>query len=249
MTGSTVVVTGSSGGIGAATCRRLRAAGWHVVGLDVAPAPADSDWVTLPTDLARPGAAREAIRALLGRGATPPVAGVVHAAAVQVVAPAGGVAPEDWIRTLQVNLVALDEIVAEVRGELRESFGAVVAVGSVHARATTPGIAAYASSKAALCGWVRAAALDLAPEVRVNAVLPGATDTPMLRAGLVRRPEDGDEETAMAVLAAKVPARTVADPDDVARAIGFLLDRASSAYITGAELLVDGGVLAKLSSE
>jgi NAD(P)-dependent dehydrogenase (short-subunit alcohol dehydrogenase family) len=241
-----VLVTGSSGGIGAAVCRRFADAGSEVTGLDVETAPVGATWTHVTCDLSVPGAAHEAATRV---SADKPVTCVVHTAAVQTVAPAGAISSADWHRTLQVNLVAVDEIVGACAESLRASSGSVVVVGSVHGTATTRGMTAYAASKAALAGWVRAAAVDLAPRVRVNGVAPGAVRTPMLEAGLTRRPDDGSPEEALATLAAKTPLGVVAEPEAIAQLIWVLADPATMGFVTGAMLLADGGALALLATE
>src|SRR6185437_11329494 len=122
----------------------------------------------------------------------------------------------------------------------------VVAVSSVHARATTREIAAYATSKAALEGWIRAAALDLAPDVRVNAVAPGAVRTPMLVEGFARRADEGSVEQAMSLLAARTPLGVVAEPVQLARLVAALLDDDVTGFMTGAVVTADGGALLRL---
>ena len=122
----------------------------------------------------------------------------------------------------------------------------MVAIGSVHGRATTPGIAAYSTTKAALEGWVRAAALDLAPRIRVNAVIPGAIDTPKLREGFARWGSGAAER--FAVLEQRTPLNRVGQAAEVASAVAFLVsDRA--AFATGTSLVIDGGATTRLGSE
>jgi NAD(P)-dependent dehydrogenase (short-subunit alcohol dehydrogenase family) len=111
-------------------------------------------------------------------------------------------------------------------------------------------LAAYASSKGALVAFTRSAALEFASGgVRVNAVAPGAVDTPMLRQGLLRQstPENLDE--AMQELARRTPLRRIGSPDEIAQAILFLADNDRSSFITGQTLVIDGGALAHLSTE
>jgi 3alpha(or 20beta)-hydroxysteroid dehydrogenase len=101
------------------------------------------------------------------------------------------------------------------------------------------GSAAYVSSKYAIRGLVRVAALELARDnIRVNAICPGTVDTAMLRSG-------HDAADALAPIARQVPMRRVADPHEIATAVAFLLGNDSS-YITGTDLIVDGGVTARL---
>lgn len=239
---TTVWVTGAAGGIGAAVASTCAAAGVRVVGIDrVATTGVD---VAVEWDLARPETWIEHAAELAV--AEPPHA-LVHAAGIQPVHGAGDADAASWHEALMVNVVCLDLLVAATRDSLREANGAVVAISSVHARATSTGAAVYATTKAALEGYVRAAALDLAPDVRVNAVLPGAVDTTMLREGFARWPGDSAEGRRDALIQG-TPLRRIATPDEVAEAVQFLLDERSR-FVTGASLVIDGGVLARLGSE
>jgi NAD(P)-dependent dehydrogenase (short-subunit alcohol dehydrogenase family) len=250
MSAGHVLVTGASGGIGGAVSDVLHARGWQVTGLDVRPRPpgtiASEDWQAVEVDVADRRALSEAVAVARGAG---PITALVHAAAVQPVGPAGSLGLDVWERCLQVNVLALEQLVAECLDDLRRAHGAVVAVSSVHARATTREMAAYATSKAALEGWTRAAALDLAPQVRVNAVAPGAVHTPMLVEGLGRRPEDGSVDQAISRLAARTPLGVVAQPVQLARLVAALLDDDVTGFVTGAVFAADGGALLKLGTE
>jgi NAD(P)-dependent dehydrogenase (short-subunit alcohol dehydrogenase family) len=239
-----VVVTGSSGGIGRAVCKLLLEQGHRVTGIDTI-APDGAPWSQLQVDLSQEGAAYTAgQRARRSR----PVTHLVHCAAIQVLGAAGHLSDDVWLASLRVNVLALDELVRACLEDLRQAKGAIVAVSSVHAVATTRGMAAYATTKAALQGWVKAAALDLAPEVRVNAVQPGAVHTRMLTAGLSRRAGNETEEESLGVLASKTPLGLIADPEDIAGVVIFLLG-ARSRFITGSTLAADGGALLRLGTE
>ena len=109
------------------------------------------------------------------------------------------------------------------------SGGAVVNVSSVHSLATKPGFLAYATSKAGLVGLTRALARDLAPEIRVNAIAPGA----------ILWPEEMPEEQREAVLR-RIPLGRKGEPEDVARAVVAVLH---ADFVTGAVIPVDGGRL------
>jgi NAD(P)-dependent dehydrogenase (short-subunit alcohol dehydrogenase family) len=120
----------------------------------------------------------------------------------------------------------------------------VIHISSVQAFANESQISAYASSKAGLLGLSRGMALDFAIDgVRVNAVCPGAVQTGMMEEFLKSQPNG--EEAAKAIGQA-IPLGRVGQPEDIAQAVYFLASNAAS-YITGATLVVDGGLLCKLA--
>jgi NAD(P)-dependent dehydrogenase (short-subunit alcohol dehydrogenase family) len=122
-------------------------------------------------------------------------------------------------------------------------------VSSVHAIATSKNIAAYATTKGGLLALTRALAIELAP-IRVNAVLPGAVDTPMLRSGLQRGHLQGDDtEDLVKELENKHIMGRIGKPSEIAEAIYFLSDRDRSSFMTGQALVIDGGATARLSTE
>ena len=235
-----VVVTGAGGGIGSAVCQAFAAAGVAVVGLSrdgATPTPE-----AFAVDLANPTAVTEVAAQIAAAG---PVSAVIHVAAVQPMAPASGTTAEQWQETLMVNVISLDLLVGGLASVLTNP-ASVIAVSSVHARATTEGICAYATSKAALEGWVRAAALDLGPSVRIVGVTLGAVDGPKLQEGFARW--GSDAQARMDVLTSRTPLARVGDAAQVAETIVWLTAPAAS-FITGTSITVDGGALARLGSE
>lgn len=176
-----VIITGAAGGIGTALCGRMRKDGYITIGIDRVPAPAAD--ISLQFDL-RESEPLSEVGHQLARDYE--LKAVVHNAAVQPIAGAGETSLAEWSETWRVNVIAVDVLVSTTRNRLVANEGSVVVVGSVHGRATTGGITAYATTKAALEGWVRSAALDLGPDIRVNAVAPGAIDTAKLREGFAR---------------------------------------------------------------
>lgn len=150
---------------------------------------------------------------------------------------------------MQVNVVSAVQLATGLTPVLSAgSAGAVVNVASVHAIATSPAIGVYAATKSALVSVTRTLAMELAGDgVRVNAVLPGAVDTDMLRDGLRR--SGPDEEQALRELGDRTVMGRVGKPDEVANAIIFLADSDQSSYLTGSSLLVDGGASIRLSTE
>jgi NAD(P)-dependent dehydrogenase (short-subunit alcohol dehydrogenase family) len=155
--------------------------------------------------------------------------------------------PDDVALVVDTNLHGFLTALAHGIPLLRKASGAaVVAVSSVHAQATAPLVAAYAASKAAIVGAARAAALDHAPEgIRINAVLPGSVDTPMLRASASRR-APSDPDGAVREWGLRHPIGRVLTADEVASAVLFLAGPGATG-ITGVALPVDGGLLARLA--
>lgn len=237
-----VIVTGAAGGIGGALCERFRTSGFLVIGLDRNEAGRAHEW--LDVDLSDLGALREAAARVSSEHR---LAAVVHNAAVQPLAAAGDTDSSDFVLTMTVNVLAVDSLVHATRHNLAVNRGSVVVVSSVHASATTAGINAYATSKAALEGWVRSAAIDLGPEIRVNAVRPGAVETAKLRDGFARWGRDLGEERR-AILTARTPLKRIGEPAEVASAVAFLVSEEAS-FITGSTLVVDGGASACLGTE
>lgn len=239
---SAVIVTGAAGGIGAALCERTRKDGYIAIGLDQYPAPAAD--VALEVDFRD----SERVAALSRQLATDyEIKAIVHNAAVQPIATAGETPYTQWVDTFRVNVITVDALVSGARRKLAANNGSVVVVGSVHGRATTGGVTAYATTKAALEGWVRSAALDLGPDIRVNAIAPGAIDTAKLREGFARWGEESADERR-SVLVQRTALRRIGDPEDVAGAVSFIIGD-DARFITGAVLVVDGGATARLGSE
>jgi len=236
-----VLITGVAGGIGAACARAFAEAGWTVAGLGLSPEAAGHVERHASIDLASSDVEAR-LEAFIGE--LPRIDAVVNNAALQIVKPLRDTTVDEWDRMQAVNLRAAFLVIRIALPQLRSAGGAVINVGSVHAMATSPGLAGYAASKGGLLALTRAAALELAADgIRVNAVLPGAIDTPMLRAGAQRFGDEG-----LTRIAARIPLGRVGTPDEVARAVLFLAGP-DAGYITGATLAVDGGVLAALSSE
>ena len=240
-----VIVTGAAGGIGSAICARLRRDGFWLVGVDQRDKPVDSCEELVGFDLDQLGrsdaaasAAADELRRVTGDRA---VHGLVHAAAVQAVGDLASLNVEEFWRTMSVNLMAPYALTRAMAPDLRASRGAVVFITSIHARLTKPGFTLYATSKAALTGLTRSLALELAPDVRVNAVSPAATDTGMLRAGFGSRWSDEVREQ----LGQAHPLGRIATPDEVAAVVGFLLSPDAS-FMTSSIVDVGGGIHTRL---
>lgn len=232
------VVTGAARGIGAATAALLAEQGWEVVGIDREQPEVPGAWEV--ADLADP-ASLLAVLDGLDR-----IDGLVNNAALQHSTGLLETTVEQWDAVQAVNLRAPFVATRACAKRLAAVSGAVVNIASVHGLATSANVSPYAASKGGLIAFTRAAAVELgALGVRVNAVAPGAVDTPALRDGFARQ-ITGDAER---VLAERTPLGRFADAREIAEAVAFLLDGQRSGFITGETLTVDGGVMARLSSE
>jgi NAD(P)-dependent dehydrogenase (short-subunit alcohol dehydrogenase family) len=159
---------------------------------------------------------------------------VVNNAGVMIFKPIEAHTEDDLLRVLKVDLGGAFWFTKHAF--LRCAPGsAIVNIASIHAVETSPLVAAYAAAKAALLSLTRSAAIEGKPKgIRANAVLPGAIETPMLR-----------ENPNIRSGAETLDPADVGRPEDVAAAVAFLASD-DAAFVTGTDLRVDGGRLARL---
>ena len=165
--------------------------------------------------------------------------GIVNNAAVQKLGPLERLNLDDWNETISVNLTAPMFLAKIFKQELTASNGCIINISSVHAISSKRDFSFYATSKAALLGLTRSLALELAPNVRVNAILPAAIETNMLKKGFVNK------EQEYAQLKSFHPLNDIGKTNDVAEMVKFLLSN-NSKFITGSCIPVDGGILSRL---
>ncbi len=177
---------------------------------------------------------------------------LVNNAAIQITKPLLETSAEEWDQVMAHNLRSVFLGVKLAYPLLKNAGGgAVVNVSSVHAIQTSANIASYAASKGGLLALTRAMAIEFAGDnIRVNAILPGAVNTPMLHAGLSRgHVQGGSLQDRLENLARKTVNGRVGEPEEIARAIYFLADDSQSSFMTGQAMVVDGGATARLSTE
>ncbi len=241
-----VVVTGGGSGIGRACCMALAEAGRPVAAWDLNAAGAKETAelicdrygvpaVALEVDVRDASSFPEAVAS--SKGSLGSVGGLVHAAGVAGPMPVDWIDEETWDAVLDVNLRAQVMLVRALIDELRAAKpgSAIVGISSVEGLTGNAMLPAYCSSKAGLLGLTRSLAHRLAGEqIRVNAVCPGAVDTPMLAPALAN-------EGMVEMIVGSVPWGRVADPSEIARVVRFLLSDDAS-YVTGEHIVVDGGM-------
>ncbi len=228
--GEVAIVTGAAQGIGAAIADALEGEGAKVARSDLAGMDIEMD----VRDRLSVQHAVDGVAATLGE---PTI--LVNNAGINRIGPSEAIAEELWQEVIEVNLTGTFRCCQVVGGRmLAAGRGAIVNVASISAEVGMPGRAAYCSSKSGVVGMTRALAVEWAARgVRVNAVAPGYVRTPMIENALAQGLLDESG------LLERVPAGRLASPEDVARAVVFLVS-SEAGYVTGQTLFVDGGWLA-----
>ena len=241
-----VMITGVAGGIGCGTAQYFARQGWSVIGVDrqenVKLEGIDRYFQTDVSDAKQVASVVEKLDKLNG---------LVNNAAIQICKPLVEMDVTEWDQIMAVNLRSAFLLAKATYPLLKVSQGSVVNVSSVHAIATSGNIAAYATSKGGLAAFTRALAIEWAKDnIRVNAVLPGAVNTPMLQSGLSRGHLSGiNVDDLMNQLAAKTVIGRVGTPDEIGKGIFFLANKELSSFMTGQTLVIDGGATIRLSTE
>lgn len=242
MVSQNVIITGGLGAIGMATARRFASTGSSILLVDRreddGAAKAEllalgaAQVVNIAADIADEKAVATVVEtALQAFGALDVIANIAGA---MIFKPVAELTASDWRAMLNINLVGAALLTGHAL-RVMEGGGAVINVASIHARRTTPLVASYAAAKAGMLSLTRSASIEGKPlGVRVNAILPGAIDTPMLHDSPAIR--SGAEVLDMA---------DVGQPDDIASLIFFLASD-DAKFITGEDIVADGGRMGRL---
>jgi NAD(P)-dependent dehydrogenase (short-subunit alcohol dehydrogenase family) len=250
--GDAVIVTGAAGGIGAATVENLVNQGIFVFAVDrnaealskilASIDPKGALTQAIAIDVTSEKECQEVCEIAKKKGIR--VKGLVNNAAVGAFnMSVESTSFEDWQRIISINLTSLYLMAKYALPLIRSAGGgAVVNISSIHAYATSTGVAPYAAAKGGVLTLTKTMALDLAPDnIRVVCIIPGATDTPMLRQHAER---EGKTLAELGFPSSENAIGRIAQPEEVADVIAFALSRGAS-FITGSSLIPDGGILAK----
>jgi 3-oxoacyl-[acyl-carrier protein] reductase len=234
------LVTGGSGAIGAAICRRLAAAGRHVVvhanrnraaaeQLAGTIRAAGGSAEPVEFDVRNEEATRGALERLLAAG---PIQIVVNNAGIHADAPMAGMSGEQWTSVLEVSLHGFFNVTRPLLlPMIGTRWGRIVSLSSVAALRGNRGQVNYAAAKAGLHGATRSLALELASRgITVNAIAPGIIASPMAAQAFT--------DSAIASL---VPMKRAGQPDEVAALVGFLASE-EAGYISGQVISIDGAM-------
>jgi pteridine reductase len=233
-----VLVTGAARRIGAVIARRLHAAGYDVA-LHARRSQSELDALVAELESAR-ASSTLALEADLGDVAALPdlanavverfgrLDALVNNAAVFYPTPVGSATPAQWDELFGTNARAPFFLAQAAAPHLAASNGAIVNIVDIYAEQPLAAHPIYSMSKAALAAMTKALARDLAPDVRVNGVAPGA----------ILWPDAGKSEAAQQALIERTPLKRMGSPDDIASAVLWLLE---APFVTGEIVRVDGG--------
>jgi 3alpha(or 20beta)-hydroxysteroid dehydrogenase len=240
--GKVALITGAARGMGAATARLFVAEGARVVLADVLPEVKDvaaelgeaAHGLTL--DVTDEAAWRDAVAETESRFGALHV--LVNNAGILLMNELGNTSTDEYRRVMDVNALGVFLGMREAAPAItRAGGGAIVNLSSVEGLGGARFVIPYTASKFAVRGMSKAAAIELARDgIRVNSVHPGGIDTPMVR-------HFAPDDDMIAFVGKQVAMRRTGKPEEVAEAVAFLASDAAS-YITGAELVVDGGATA-----
>lgn len=236
----TALITGANGGIGKALCKSFQENGYYILATDKNTKNCICDYF-IKYDLAEISNNNNAKnnffnkikKELLHNNRKLNV--LINNAAIQIIKKIENITYDDWIKSLNVNLLASFFLTQNLLSELIKAKGSVINVGSIHSKLTKSHFTCYSTTKAALSSLTQSMAIELGRKIRINCIAPAATNTPMLKAGFKGK------ESSFKKLEYFHPTGRIAFPEEIADAALFLAsDKAS--FINGSQLDINGGI-------
>jgi NAD(P)-dependent dehydrogenase (short-subunit alcohol dehydrogenase family) len=240
--GRVVVITGGSGGIGAAMAEEFLAAGDRVVLCDVVEPSRATAAEARCLDVAEEQDVAKVLAQIIADYGTIDV--LCNNAGIGCWTSLEETSVEAWDRTMSINIRGMFLCARAVVPAMRRNHGGcIINTASVHSFRSWPSCSTYAASKGAVLAFTRSIAVELIPHgIRVNAIAPGTTDTPMVRLDAAGVPVS---DAQLAEEISSVPAGRMADPAEIARVATFLASDSAS-FLVGSCIVVDGGTTAML---
>ncbi|MBS0320176.1 MAG: pteridine reductase [Proteobacteria bacterium] len=240
MQDKTILITGGAKRVGAAICRRLHASGARLM-LHYRRSAGEARLLQAELNGVRPDSVALIQADLLDDAQLPAMVeqtvqrfgrldALVNNASSFFETPVGSITAAQWNDLIGTNLRAPLFLAQAAAGALRRTRGSIVNITDIHAERPLKNYLVYSVAKTGLAGLTRSLARELAPDIRVNAVAPGPVMWPE---------EDSFDEVARARIVAHTPLKREGLPEDVARAVHFLI--ADAPYVTGETINVDGG--------
>ncbi|HWJ19722.1 MAG TPA: SDR family oxidoreductase [Geobacterales bacterium] len=229
------IITGAGHGIGRACAGELTPLGWSCVCADVDPAQAEetaasAEGRAITCDVSKEADVKRLIEETAGTFGR--IDAIISNAGIMDRKPLSETTLEDWNKVIATNLTAAFLLAKFGEQHLRRSKGGIVLIASTRAHMSEPNTFAYSASKGGLAALTHSLALTLGPDVRVNCISPGWINV--------------DENAKLSAEDhAQHPAGRVGTPSDIAAAVVFLLSEAAG-FMTGAELIIDGGMTRKM---
>jgi 3-oxoacyl-[acyl-carrier protein] reductase len=235
-----VVVTGASGGMGMATCKLLKSENYFVIGTDRAAneqSSTDQFFLGQVTDESLWKEIADYSLKQYGK-----CDGLVNIAGINYLSPIQDSNLDNWREMFNVNVVGMVAGIKYLSPLLRlGENSAIVNMSSIAAQIGSDGYSAYSATKGAVDSLTKGLALELAPQIRVNAVAPGWIETPFTVEGLEKSPDPVTYRREVEVMHAL---GRVGSPLEIANVISWLLS-ANSSFLTGTTITADGGYLIK----
>ena len=225
------IVTGAASGIGLAIAQKFLAEGAKVIALDLG---STEGFESIICDISNHEAIEKAVAEVKEKFGRVDI--LINNAGIYPFKNFTEMTEADWDKVLGVNLKGTF-MLTQAAAKVMPDGGKIVNISSIASLVGFEGLTHYCASKGGINGWTRALALELAPrKINVNAVAPGAIETPGLNVGL-------NEESKKGFLTL-IPWQRIGQPEDIANATAFLASSEAD-YITGQVLVVDGGWTAK----